>query len=317
MEIIRIPGYTEDEKVEIAKRHLIPKQATAHGLKKGEWEVSDEALHELIRYYTREAGVRNLERELANLARKSVKEIVTKKVDRMTIDMSNVDTFAGVKKFRFGETEAEDMVGVVTGLAWTEVGGEILTIESVLLPGKGNVKSTGKLGDVMQESVSAALSYVRSRSTSFGIKPTLFEKRDIHVHVPEGATPKDGPSAGVAMATSIVSVLTGIPVRRDVAMTGEITLRGRVLPIGGLKEKLLAALRAGIKTVFIPKENEKDLAEIPDNVKTNLTLIPVSDVDEVIARALARPPVAIEWEEPPEIPAVPPQVPQVGATLAH
>jgi len=317
MEIIRIPGYTEDEKVEIAKRHLIPKQAEAHGLKKGEWEVTDEALHELIRYYTREAGVRNLERELANLARKSVKEIVTKKVERMTIDMSNVDTFAGVKKFRFGETEAEDMVGVVTGLAWTEVGGEILTIESVLLPGKGNVKSTGKLGDVMQESVSAALSYVRSRSTRFGIKPTLFEKRDIHVHVPEGATPKDGPSAGVAMATSIISVLTGIPVRRDVAMTGEITLRGRVLPIGGLKEKLLAALRAGIKTVFIPKDNEKDLAEIPDNVKANLTLIPVSDVDEVIAKALARPPEAIEWEEPAEIPAVPPQAPQVGATLAH
>ena len=317
MEIIRIPGYTEDEKVEIAKRHLIPKQAAAHGLKKAEWEVTDEALHELIQSYTREAGVRNLERELANLARKSVKEIVTKKVDRMTIDMSNVDTFAGVKKFRFGETEAEDMVGVVTGLAWTEVGGEILTIESVLLPGKGNVKSTGKLGDVMQESVSAALSYVRSRSIRFGIKPPFFEKHDIHVHVPEGATPKDGPSAGIAMATSIVSVLTGIPVRRDVAMTGEITLRGRVLPIGGLKEKLLAALRAGIKTVFIPKDNEKDLAEIPDNVKTNLTLIPVSDVDEVIARALVRAPVAIEWEEPPEIPPVLPQAPQVGATLAH
>jgi len=317
MEIIRIPGYTEDEKVEIAKRHLIPKQAEAHGLKKNEWEVTDEALHELIRSYTREAGVRNLERELANLARKSVKEIVTKKVDRMTIDMSNVDTFAGVKKFRFGETEAEDMVGVVTGLAWTEVGGEILTIESVLLPGKGNVKSTGKLGDVMQESVSAALSYVRSRSTRFGIKPTLFEKRDIHVHVPEGATPKDGPSAGVAMAISIVSVLTGIPIRRDIAMTGEITLRGRVLPIGGLKEKLLAALRAGIKTVFIPKDNEKDLAEIPDNVKNNLVLIPVSDVDEVIAKALVRAPVAIEWEEPPEIPPVPPQAQQVGATLAH
>jgi ATP-dependent Lon protease len=318
MEIIRIPGYTEDEKVEIAKRHLIPKQAEAHGLKKGEWEVTDEAVHELIRYYTREAGVRNLERELANLARKSVKEIVTKKVERMTIDMSNVDTFAGIKKFRFGETEAEDMVGVVTGLAWTEVGGEILTIESVMLPGKGNVKSTGKLGDVMQESVSAALSYVRSRSTRFGIKPTLFEKRDIHVHVPEGATPKDGPSAGVAMATSIVSVLTGIPIRRDIAMTGEITLRGRVLPIGGLKEKLLAALRAGIKTVFIPKENEKDLAEIPDNVKNNLDLIPVSDVDEVIARALVRPPVAIEWEEPPdEIPPVPPRTEQIGATLAH
>jgi len=318
MEIIRIPGYTEDEKVEIAKRHLIPKQAAAHGLKKSEWEVTDEALHELIRSYTREAGVRNLERELANLARKSVKEIVTTKVERMTIDMSNVETFSGVKKFRFGETEAEDMVGVVTGLAWTEVGGEILTIESVLLPGKGNVKSTGKLGDVMQESVSAALSYVRSRSTRFGIKPTLFEKRDIHVHVPEGATPKDGPSAGVAMATSIVSVLTGIPIRRDIAMTGEITLRGRVLPIGGLKEKLLAALRAGIKTVFIPKDNEKDLAEIPDNVKNNLVLIPVSDVDEVIARALVRAPVAIEWEEPPDIQPVPPQpTGQVGATLAH
>ena len=317
MEIIRIPGYTEDEKVEIAKRHLIPKQAEAHGLKKAEWDVTDEALHELIRYYTREAGVRNLERELANLARKSVKEIVTKKVDRMTIDMSNVDTFAGVKKFRFGETEAEDMVGVVTGLAWTEVGGEILTIESVLLPGKGNVKSTGKLGDVMQESVSAALSYVRSRSTRFGIKPTLFEKRDIHVHVPEGATPKDGPSAGVAMAVSFVSVLTGIPIRRDIAMTGEITLRGRVLPIGGLKEKLLAALRAGIKTVFIPKENEKDLAEIPDNVKNNLVLIPVSDVDEVIAKALVRAPEAIEWEEPPDMPPVPPQPQQIGATLAH
>jgi ATP-dependent Lon protease len=315
MEIIRIPGYTEDEKVEIAKRHLIPKQAEAHGLKKGEWEITDDALHELIRFYTREAGVRNLERELANLARKSVKEIVTKKVDRMTIDMDNVDTFAGVKKFRFGETEAEDMVGVVTGLAWTEVGGEILTIESVLLPGKGNIKHTGKLGDVMQESVSAALSYVRSRSTRFGIKPTLFEKRDIHVHVPEGATPKDGPSAGVAMATSLVSVLTGIPIRRDIAMTGEITLRGRVLPIGGLKEKLLAALRAGIKTVFIPKDNEKDLAEIPDNVKDNLELIPVSDVDEVIARALVRPPEAIEWEEPPEIPPVPPQAVPAGSSL--
>jgi len=318
MEIIRIPGYTEDEKVEIAKRHLVPKQAEAHGLKKNEWDITDDALRELIRFYTREAGVRNLERELANLARKSVKEIVTNKVDRMTIDMSNVDTFAGVKKFRFGETEAEDMVGVVTGLAWTEVGGEILTIESVLLPGKGNIKQTGKLGDVMQESVSAALSYVRSRAINFGIRPPFFEKRDIHVHVPEGATPKDGPSAGIAMATSIVSVLTGIPVRRDVAMTGEITLRGRVLPIGGLKEKLLAALRAGIKTVFIPKDNEKDLAEIPDNVKNNLVLIPVSTVDEVIAQALVRAPEAIVWEEPPdEIPPVPPKAQQIGATLAH
>jgi len=244
MEIIRIPGYTEDEKVEIAKRHLINKQGEAHGLKKEEWSITEDALRDLIRYYSREAGVRNLEREIANLARKSVKEIVTKKTAKVGITRKNLEKFAGVKKFRFGETEAEDMVGVVTGLAWTEVGGEILTIESVLLPGKGNVKQTGKLGDVMQESVSAALSYVRSRSIRFGIKPTLFEKRDIHVHVPEGATPKDGPSAGVAMATSIVSILTGIPVRRDVAMTGEITLRGRILPIGGLKEKLLAALRA-------------------------------------------------------------------------
>src|SRR5580700_4294268 len=314
MEIIRLPGYTEDEKIEIAKRHLIPKQVKQHGLKKVEWSISDDALRDLIRYYTREAGVRNLERELANLARKAVKEIVTKKTKRVAFTRKNLEKYAGVQKFRFGETEAEDMVGVVTGLAWTEVGGEILTTESVLLPGKGNVKHTGKLGDVMQESVSAALSYVRSRSISFGIRPTLFEKRDIHVHVPEGATPKDGPSAGVAMATSIVSVLTGIPVRRDVAMTGEITLRGRVLPIGGLKEKLLAALRAGITTVFIPKENEKDLAEIPDNVKKHLKLVPVADVDEVIAQALARRPEAIEWEEPPE-PIAPPPTEQPAASL--
>jgi ATP-dependent Lon protease len=316
MEIIRIPGYTEDEKVEIAKRHLISKQSEAHGLKVDEWHISDDSLRDMIRYYTREAGVRNLEREIANLARKSVKELVTKKTKKVTITRKNLEKYAGVRKFRFGETEAEDMVGVVTGLAWTEVGGEILTIESVLLPGKGNIKITGKLGDVMQESVSAALSYVRSRSTRFGIKPTLFEKRDIHVHVPEGATPKDGPSAGVAMATSIVSILTGIPVRRDVAMTGEITLRGRVLPIGGLKEKLLAALRAGITTVFIPKENEKDLAEIPDNVKKHLKLIAVADVDEVIAQALARRPVAIEWEEPPE-PVTPPPTEPATASLPH
>jgi ATP-dependent Lon protease len=316
MEIIRIPGYTEDEKVEIAKRHLIAKQSEAHGLKADEWHISDDALRDLIRYYTREAGVRNMEREIANLARKSVKEIVTKKTKKVAITRKNLEKYSGVRKFRFGETEAEDMVGVVTGLAWTEVGGEILTIESVLLPGKGNVKHTGKLGDVMQESVSAALSYVRSRSTRFGIKPTVFEKRDIHVHVPEGATPKDGPSAGVAMATSIVSILTGIPVRRDVAMTGEITLRGRVLPIGGLKEKLLAALRAGITTVFIPKENEKDLAEIPDNVKKHLKLVPVSDVDEVIAQALVRRPQAIEWEEPPE-PVAPPPPEQPTASLPH
>jgi len=316
MEIIRIPGYTEDEKVEIAKRHLIPKVTEANGLKKDEWHVTDEGIRDLIRYYTREAGVRNLERELANLARKAVKEIVTKKSKKVTINAKNLDKFAGVRKFRFGETEAEDMVGVVTGLAWTEVGGEILTIESVMVPGKGVVKHTGKLGDVMQESVSAAMSYVRSRSVNFGIKPPLFEKRDIHVHVPEGATPKDGPSAGIAMATSIVSVLTGIPVRRDVAMTGEITLRGRVLPIGGLKEKLLAALRAGITTVFIPKDNEKDLAEIPDNVKKHLKIIPVSDVDQVIAEALVRKPEPIAWEEPPE-PVPAPAAAETGAVLPH
>ena len=300
MEIIRIAGYTEDEKVEIAKRHLMAKQTEAHSLKADEFSISDDALHDLVRYYTREAGVRNMEREIANLARKAVKEIVTTKTKKVAITSKNLEKYVGVRKFRFGEAETEDMVGAVTGLAWTEVGGEILTIESVMLPGKGNIKHTGKLGDVMQESVSAALSYVRSRSISFGIKPTLFEKRDIHVHVPEGATPKDGPSAGIAMATSIVSVLTGIPVRRDIAMTGEITLRGRVLPIGGLKEKLLAALRAGITTVFIPKDNEKDLAEIPDNVKKFLKLIPVAHVDEVISQALVRKPEAIEWVEPPE-----------------
>ncbi|MFN9095242.1 MAG: endopeptidase La [Alphaproteobacteria bacterium] len=316
MEIIRIPGYTEDEKVEIAKRHLIAKVSEANGLKEGEWTLADAAIRDLIRYYTREAGVRNLEREIAGLARKAVKEIVSKKAKKVAITPKNLEKFAGVRKFRYGEAEAEDMVGVVTGLAWTEVGGEILTIESVLLPGKGNVKQTGKLGDVMQESVSAAMSYVRSRATSFGIKPTLFEKRDLHVHVPEGATPKDGPSAGIAMATSIVSVLTGIPVRRDVAMTGEITLRGRVLPIGGLKEKLLAAMRAGIKTVFIPKENEKDLADIPESVKKGLEINPVSHVDEVIMRALARKPEAITWEEPVE---TPPQKPEsaAGAALPH
>jgi ATP-dependent Lon protease len=317
MEIIRIPGYTEDEKVEIAKRHLMSKVSEANGLKADEWSVSDSAIRDLIRYYTREAGVRNLEREIAGLARKSVKEIVSKKAKKVAITHKNLEKFAGVRKFRYGEAEAEDMVGVVTGLAWTEVGGEILTIESVLLPGKGNVKQTGKLGDVMQESVSAAMSYVRSRSTTFGIKPTLFEKRDLHVHVPEGATPKDGPSAGIAMATSIVSVLTGIPVRRDVAMTGEITLRGRVLPIGGLKEKLLAAMRAGIKTVFIPKDNEKDLADIPDSVKKGLEINPVSHVDEVIMRALARKPEAITWEEPVETPPQTPEASPTGAALPH
>ena len=305
MEIIRIAGYTEDEKVEICKRHLVAKQAEANGLKPEEWSLSEDAIRDIVRYYTREAGVRSLEREIANVARKAVKEIVTKKSKKVAITRKNLEKYAGIKRFRYGETEAEDMVGVVTGLAWTEVGGEILTIESVLLPGKGTIKHTGKLGDVMQESVSAALSYVRSRSITFGIKPNVFEKRDIHVHVPEGATPKDGPSAGIAMATSIVSVMTGIPVRRDVAMTGEITLRGRVLPIGGLKEKLLAALRAGITTVFIPRDNEKDMADIPDSVKRNIKVIPVAHVDEVIRQALVRKPIAIEYEEPVEVVPVP------------
>jgi ATP-dependent Lon protease len=317
MEIIRIPGYTEDEKVQIARRHLMNKVTEANGLKDGEWSVTDEALLDLIRYYTREAGVRNLEREIGGLARKAVKEIVSKKAKKVAITRKNLDKYAGVRKFSYGETEAEDMVGVVTGLAWTEVGGEILTIESVTVPGKGKVQTTGKLGDVMQESVSAALSYVRSRAVTFGIKPTTFDRRDIHVHVPEGATPKDGPSAGIAMATSIVSVLTGIPVRKDVAMTGEITLRGRVLPIGGLKEKLLAALRAGITTAFIPKDNEKDLAEIPDNVKKAIKIIPVAHVDEVISKALVRQPEPITWVEPEEpAPAAGP-APAGPAPLPH
>lgn len=297
MEIIRIPGYTEDEKVEIAKRHLIPKQIKAHGLKKNEWSISDDALRDLCRYYTREAGVRNMEREIANLTRKAIKDILMKKAERVAVTRRNLEKYAGVRRFRFGEAESEDLVGVTTGLAWTEVGGELLTIEAVTLPGKGRVTATGKLGDVMKESVQAAESYVKSRSFAFGIKPTIFEKKDIHVHVPEGATPKDGPSAGVAMVTSIVSVLTGIAVKRDIAMTGEITLRGRVLPIGGLKEKLLAALRGGLKTVLIPAENEKDLAEIPDNVKRGLKIIPVGTVDELLEHALAASLTPIDWDE--------------------
>ena len=301
MEIIRIPGYTEDEKVQIARRHLIPKQMGEHSLKKDEWAISADALLDLIRYYTREAGVRNLEREIARLTRKATREIVSKGVERVRVTKRNLEKYAGVKKYRYGEAELEDLVGVTTGLAWTEVGGELLSIEAVLLPGKGKVTSTGKLGDVMRESVQAAESYVKSRAVEFGIKPTVFSKRDIHVHIPEGATPKDGPSAGVAMATSIISVLTGIPISKSIAMTGEITLRGRVLPIGGLKEKLLAALRGGLKTVLIPGENEKDLAEIPDNVKKHLNIIPVETVDEVIKHALVKPVVAIEWHEDEEI----------------
>ncbi|MFZ9012547.1 MAG: endopeptidase La [Alphaproteobacteria bacterium] len=297
MEIIRIPGYTEDEKIEIAKRHLIEKQIKNNGLKKGEWSITDDALRDLVRFYTREAGVRNLEREIANLTRKAVREIVAENKKSIRVTKRNLDKYAGIKKFRFGKAENEDLVGVVTGLAWTEVGGELLTIEAVVMPGKGNVANTGKLGDVMQESVQAARSFLRSRLLRYGIKPTDFNKRDIHVHVPEGATPKDGPSAGVAMCTSIISALSGIPIRADVAMTGEITLRGRVLPIGGLKEKLLAALRGGIKTVLIPKDNEKDLADIPENVKKELEIIPVETVDEVLKRALTRLPVPIEWTE--------------------
>ncbi|MES2254822.1 MAG: endopeptidase La [Pseudomonadota bacterium] len=304
MEIIRIPGYTEDEKVEIAKRHLIPKEMTAHGLKDDEWKITDAGLRDLIRYHSREAGVRNLEREIANLSRKAVKEIMSNKAKSVEVTAENLGDYAGVRKYRYGEIEGEDQVGVVTGLAWTEVGGETLTIEAVMLPGKGRFQATGKLGDVMKESIDAARSYVRSKATTFGIKPPTFDKVDIHVHVPEGATPKDGPSAGLAMATSIVSVLTGIPIRRDVAMTGEVTLRGRALPIGGLKEKLLAALRAGITTVIIPKENEKDLAEVPDNVKAGLKIIPVSTVGEVLKVALVREPEPIDWSEP-DAPVVP------------
>jgi ATP-dependent Lon protease len=297
MEIIRLAGYTENEKVEIAKRHLISDQQSAHGLENGEWIIEDSALLELVRRYTREAGVRSLEREIAKLARKAVKEILTssKKVIRVT--EANLADYLGVPKYRYGEAELEDQIGVVTGLAWTEVGGEILTIEGVMMPGKGRMAVTGNLRDVMKESIQAANAYVRSRSVDFGIEPPLFEKRDVHVHVPEGATPKDGPSAGVAMVTAIVSMLTGIPVHKDVAMTGEITLRGRVLPIGGLKEKLLAALRAGIKTVLIPDENAKDLADIPDEVKAKLNIIPAKHVDEVLKVALVRMPVPIVWDE--------------------
>ena len=297
MEVIRIAGYTEDEKLEIAKRHLIPEAITKHGLAHKEWQVTDEALLMLIRRYTREAGVRNLSRELANLARKAVKEILVSKKKSVKVTAENLPDYLGVPKFRFGETETEDQVGVVTGLAWTEVGGELLTIEGVMMPGRGKMTVTGNLKDVMKESISAAASYVRSRAVDFGIEPPLFDRRDIHVHVPEGATPKDGPSAGIAMATAIVSVLTGIPVRRDIAMTGEVTLRGRVLPIGGLKEKLLAALRGGVKKVLIPEDNAKDLADIPDNVKNGLEIVPVSRMEEVIKHALTRQPEPIEWTE--------------------
>ncbi|MGU3360010.1 endopeptidase La [Methylobacterium sp. M6A4_1b] len=298
MEVIRIAGYTEEEKLEIARKHLIPGAVKKHGLDAKEWQIDDAGLLMLIRRYTREAGVRNLEREISNLIRKAVKEILITKVKAVSVTEENMPVFLGPPKFRYGEIDEEDQVGVVTGLAWTEVGGELLTIEGVMMPGKGKMTVTGNLRDVMKESISAAASYVRSRAVDFGIEPPLFDRRDIHVHVPEGATPKDGPSAGIGMATAIISTLTGIPVRRDVAMTGEVTLRGRVLPIGGLKEKLLAALRGGIKTVLIPEENAKDIAEVPDSVKNGMEIIPVSRMDQVLQHALVRVPEPIEWEEP-------------------
>lgn len=289
MEIIRLSGYTEDEKIQIAKRHLMPKIFSENAVKPEELFISDDVIRDIIRYYTREAGVRNLERELSNIARKAIKGLLMhQNRERINVDGGNLEEYLGVRKFRFGEAEEEDHIGVTTGLAWTEVGGDILFIEAVDMPGKGIVKQTGKLGDVMKESIETAYSVVRSHAEKLGIKPEVFEKTDIHVHVPEGATPKDGPSAGIAMYTTLVSVLTKVPVRKDVAMTGEITLQGRVLPIGGLKEKLLSALRGGIKTVIIPKDNEKDLREIPDNVKKGLKIIPVSNADEVLEIALHR-----------------------------
>lgn len=303
MEIIRIPGYTEDEKVQIALRHVLPKLTKDHGLTAEEFVVPTETVRDLIRYYTREAGVRSLERELGNLARKTVRDLARENVKSITIDDERLAKYAGVRKYRYGETDEEDQVGIITGLAYTEFGGDILTIEAVKMPGKGRMSITGNLKDVMKESIAAANSYVRSRATHFGIEPPVFEKTDVHIHVPDGATPKDGPSAGAAMATAIVSVLTGIPIRKDIAMTGEVTLRGRVTAIGGLKEKLLAALRSGVKTVLIPQENVKDLADIPENVKSGLEIIPVSNVDEVLARALISPLEPIEWN-PAEQPAV-------------
>jgi ATP-dependent Lon protease len=309
MEIIRLEGYTEDEKVEIATRHLLPKQVEAHGLKAEEFSLTEAALRDLIRYYTREAGVRTLEREIARLNRKALRQILEGKTQSVTVTPDNLRDFAGVRKFRHGVGDEEDQIGAVTGLAWTEVGGELLTIEAVTVPGRGQIKTTGKLGDVMTESVAAALSFVKARAPSYGIKPSLFQRKDVHIHLPEGAVPKDGPSAGIGMVTAMVSTLTGIAVRRDVAMTGEVTLRGRVLPIGGLKEKLLAALRGNITTVLIPQENEKDLGEIPDNVKQGLHIVPVTHVDEVLALALASPLAPIEWSEADELAAMPPPAP--------
>jgi len=313
MEIIRLEGYTEDEKVEIAERHLVAKQVEAHGLKKGEFELTEPALRDLIRYYTREAGVRTLEREVARLARKSLRRILEGKETKVTITPENLADYAGVRKFRHGESDDENQVGAVTGLAWTEVGGELLTIESVTVPGKGAVKTTGKLGEVMSESVQMAFSFVKARAPAYGIKPSLFNRKDLHIHLPEGAVPKDGPSAGIGMVTAMVSTLTGIPVRADVAMTGEVTLRGRVLAIGGLKEKLLAALRGGIKTVLIPEENRKDLAEIPNNILEGMEIVPVAHVDEVLARALTSRPEPIEWTEADDLASQPGAAPIAAA----
>ena len=317
MEIIRIPGYTEDEKLEIAKRHILAKLTKDHGLKPEEFIVPDEAIRDLIRYYTRESGVRSLERELGNLARKTVRDLAREKVLSITIDDERLAKYAGVRKFKYGEMDAEDQVGIITGLAYTDFGGDILTIEAVKMPGKGRMTVTGNLKDVMKESISAANSYVRSRAAKFGIEPPSFERTDVHIHVPDGATPKDGPSAGAAMATAIVSVLTGIPIKKDIAMTGEVTLRGRVTAIGGLKEKLLAALRSGVKTVLIPLENEKDLADIPDTVKQGMKIIPVSTMDEVLAQALTRAPVAIEWSEADAPPVSVPDDSDVETVLTH
>lgn len=309
MEIIRLEGYTEDEKVEIAKLHLVAKQVEAHGLKAGEFELTEDGLRDLIRYYTREAGVRTLEREIARLARKALRRILEGKAEAVVITPENLAEFSGVRKYKHGISDLEDQIGAVTGLAWTEVGGELLTIEAVTASGKGQVRTTGKLGEVMTESVQAALSFVKARAPSYGIKPSLFARKDIHIHLPEGAVPKDGPSAGVGMVTAMISTLTGIAVRKDVAMTGEVTLRGRVLAIGGLKEKLLAALRGGIKTVLIPEENVKDLVEIPANITSGLKIIPVNHIDQVLAEALVAPIEPIEWTEADELAASPPIAP--------
>jgi ATP-dependent Lon protease len=320
MEIIRLEGYTEEEKVQIAKRHLIPKQMDAHGLKPEELTFGDEALRAMIRHYTREAGVRTLERELAKVARKSLRQILENKVEKVELTPDNLGDYLGVRKFRYGMGEEEDQIGAVTGLAWTEVGGELLTIEAVTVPGKGQIKTTGKLGEVMQESIQAAMSFVKARAPAFGVKPSIFARKDIHVHLPEGAVPKDGPSAGIGMVTAMISTLAGVAVRRDVAMTGEVTLRGRVLPIGGLKEKLLAALRGGITTVLIPAENEKDIADLPNSVKEGIEIVPVSHVDEVLARALVEPLQPIEWSDADEHAAEPPvhaSIGDGGAAVRH